>query len=414
MEDIKFPQHFRFIIPIIEVLNELGGSGRAGEVVDLVIEKLNISEEEIAETIKSGASRIKNQIQWARLLLVKTGYLDSSQRGVWSLTEKGLKAELTEKDLIELYEMRKQWGKEYRKSKSKGKIIKDETSDGEQGDEEEIEIEDFRSLLLNTLLTLPPSGFERLCQELLRESGFEKVTVTGKSGDGGIDGIGLFQVNPFVTFNILFQCKRYQGSVSASHVRDFKGAVIGKAEKGIILTTGTFTTEAKKEAQRERTVPIELIDGEKLIKMFEDYQLGLKPIKTYEIDEKFFDKFRNLIPKQFEIHIGGYSGTSYSVEKRGDTLVYKCYGTSRNIQESIVIHPLNEQWRKFWITCDEINIWNWEIRYENPKIIDGYSWKVRINIDGKSIDSSGSNQKPGGLDELFMAVSKLLGGLSFN
>jgi restriction system protein len=118
MEDIKVPQHFRFIIPIIEVLNELGGSGRSGEVSEFVIEKLNIPEEEIAETIKRGASRIKNQIQWARLELVRTEYLDSSERGVWTLTEKGMNANLTNKDLLDLYDLRKKWVKEHRKAKS--------------------------------------------------------------------------------------------------------------------------------------------------------------------------------------------------------------------------------------------------------------------------------------------------------
>ena len=111
MENLKVPQHFRFIIPIVEVLKELDGSGKAGEVTDLVVERLNISEEELNETIKSGASRIKNQIQWARLVLVKTDYLDSSQHGVWSLTEKGYKANLNESDLIHFYELKKQWDK---------------------------------------------------------------------------------------------------------------------------------------------------------------------------------------------------------------------------------------------------------------------------------------------------------------
>ena len=95
MENLRVPQFYRFLNPIIEVLKELGGSGKAGEVIDLVVEKLNISEDELSETIKSGASRIKNQIQWARLALVKAGFLGSSPRGVWSLNEKGLNTELS-------------------------------------------------------------------------------------------------------------------------------------------------------------------------------------------------------------------------------------------------------------------------------------------------------------------------------
>ena len=105
--------------------------------------------------------------------------------------------------------------------------------------------------LLNLIKSLPPGGFERLSQRLLRESGFQKVEVTGKTGDGGIDGVGILQVNPFVSFNVLFQCKRYQGAVTPSQIRDFRGAMMGRADKGIIITTGTFTLEAKKEARRD-------------------------------------------------------------------------------------------------------------------------------------------------------------------
>jgi len=150
---------------------------------------------------------------------------------------------------------------------------------------------DYKTALLDKLKTLPPNGFERICQRLLRESGFEQVAVTGKSGDGGIDGIGVLQVNPFVSFKVIFQCKRYQGSVSSPQIRDFRGAMLGRADKGIFITTGSFTSGAKKEARRDGVPPIELVDGEKLIKMFELVELGLKPIKAYELDEKFFNDF---------------------------------------------------------------------------------------------------------------------------
>lgn len=149
-----------------------------------------------------------------------------------------------------------------------------------------------RDELLDLLLALPASGFERFSQRLLRESGFQDVTVTGKSGDGGIDGIGILQVNPLVSFKVLFQCKRYQGAVVPSHVRDFRGAMQGRADKGIIITTGSFTTEAKKEAVRDGVPPIELVDGEKLVEMLEDLELGLQPIRAFSIDDRFFEEFR--------------------------------------------------------------------------------------------------------------------------
>ena len=115
--------------------------------------------------------------------------------------------------------------------------------------------------------------------------------VTGRSGDGGIDGVGILEVNPLVGFKALFQCKRYAGSVSCGAVRDFRGAMVGRADKGIILTTGSFTSDACKEAVRDGVSPIELVDGEKLVDMLESLELGLKPVSAYRVDEAFFDEF---------------------------------------------------------------------------------------------------------------------------
>ena len=138
----------------------------------------------------------------------------------------------------------------------------------------------------------PPAGFERFCQRLLRESGFQEVTITGRSGDGGIDGIGMLQVNALVSFKVLFQCKKYAGSVTPSHVRDFRGAMTGRADKGIIITTGSFTSEARKEAVRDGAPPIELVDGEKLTGMLEKLELGLRPRQTFEVDAPFFEGYK--------------------------------------------------------------------------------------------------------------------------
>ena len=148
------------------------------------------------------------------------------------------------------------------------------------------------SKLIELLLTLPPSGFERLSQRMLREAGFTQVNVTGRSGDEGIDGHGTLQINELVSFKVMFQCKRYRKSVSPGHVRDFRGAMAGRADKGIIITTGTFTAEARREASRDGVPPIELVDGEKLIDLLERLKLGLKPVTKFEIDEKFFSEFR--------------------------------------------------------------------------------------------------------------------------
>jgi restriction system protein len=285
----KGPQFVQYFQPVLDALNELGGSGRPIEIVELIAEKLNLTVDEQTEQISSGQSRFSNRIGWARFYLAKAGYIDSSTKGVWNLTEAGRLARLSHDEALDTFKrIHQQFSIEMRKQKDKVQI--EDEVDLLEGFEESGS--DYRVLLMKKLIDLPPNGFERLCQRLLRESGFESVTVIGKSGDGGLDGIGVLEVNPFVSFKVLFQCKRYSGSVTPSQVRDFRGAMMGRADKGIILTTGTFTPEAKKEAIRDGVPAIELVDGEKLIDIFESLELGLKHKKAFDIDEKFFDDFR--------------------------------------------------------------------------------------------------------------------------
>jgi restriction system protein len=289
--NIRGPQFVQFFQPVIDALVELGGSGQPSEVKELIADKLNITEDEQGEQISSGASRFSKNVDWARFYLAKAEFIDASTRGVWSLTEKGRGVKLSNSEALQLFQnIHQQFSVERRKQKDKTPTQIDNKIDGSE--ELPDEDSDHRTILLAKLMTLPADGFERLCQRLLRESGFESVTVTGKSGDGGLDGNGVLQVNPFVSFKVLFQCKRYSGSVTPSQVRDFRGAMMGRADKGIILTTGTFTSEARKEAVRDGVPPIELVDGEKLLDMFEMLELGLKPKKAYDIDEKFFDDFK--------------------------------------------------------------------------------------------------------------------------
>lgn len=285
----KGPAFLRFVPPIVETLRELGASGTAGEVADGVIERLRIPEAEQEQTTSNGQSRVRNQIGWARFYLTKAGLLDSSQRGVWTLTENGRSAKMDPESVYALFKsVHQQFPR-----KSSPEIG---VADAEEDDDapEVSPAADYRAKLLGILRDLPPAGFERICQRLLRESGFQQVVVTGRSGDNGIDGHGVLEVNPLVTFKVLFQCKRYNDStmVTPSQVRDFRGAMQGRADKGLILTTSAFTSEARKEATRDGVPPIELVDSEKLTAMFERAELGLKPVQTFNVDETFFDEFR--------------------------------------------------------------------------------------------------------------------------
>lgn len=289
---IQGPKFVGYFQPILDALKALGGSARPAEVRAEIAKALQISEEAQAETLASGGSRFDNQVNWARYHLVQAGMLESSANGVWTLTEKGRAAQpLTPAAALELY---KATHPQYNPSlRAEGTSEASPTAEPTAVPDEPAASGNHRQRLLEILRALPPAGFERFCQRLLRESGFQQVTVTGKSGDGGIDGIGILQVNLLVSFKVLFQCKRYQGTVTPSQVRDFRGAMQGRADQGIILTTGSFTADAKKEAVREGVPPIELVDAEKLLDMLEKLELGLQPVKTYRVEESFFEEFKS-------------------------------------------------------------------------------------------------------------------------
>ena len=272
--------------PLLDALRDLGDSGKPKEVSSKIAENLKLSDSILDETLNSETNKFHNQVAWARQYLVWEGLLDSSKHGTWKLTDKGRTTTLNEEQSRELFLKWVKFHAKARKEKSEKTIIE------EQEDSKPTDFEtDSNSDLLSVLQSLSPKGFEKLCRELLREHGFENVVVTGGSHDGGIDGYGTLEMNPFVSFKVLFQAKRYKGAVSRAQVGDFRNAMIGRAEKGIILTTGTFTNEAIKEANREGAPQIELVDGEKLITMFEKVELGLIPKTIYEIDFNYFKRF---------------------------------------------------------------------------------------------------------------------------
>ena len=280
----------RWFGPLLDALRELGGSGTPEEAMDKVAELCNVPESDQNELMESGQPRFRNQVGWARFYLKREGLLDSSTRGVWRLTEKGQATHLTYAQAQDIFRKQVKIDAAARKQKQKDHPVETELDTAEETD---LAIAaDYRDRLLAAIQALPFGGFERLCQRLLREAGFQQVTITGRTGDNGIDGHGILELNAFVTFKVLFQCKRYMGTVGTSQIRDFRGAMEGRADKGIILTTGNFSQEAKREARRDGARPIELVDGDKLVDMFEKLELGLRPRTVFEVDDGFFDEFR--------------------------------------------------------------------------------------------------------------------------
>ncbi len=281
-------QFLNYFGPLLDALRELGGSGTPDEVVGQIASDLKLPDDLQNELLPSGELRFRNQVAWARFYLVQEGLLDSTKRGVWSLTERGRATHLS---LDQARQIRLKWVRVFQERRRKAEALNPEPPP-EQIAEEDSLLDSYRKQVLELMQELPSAGFEQLCQAILREAGFVEVTVTGRSGDKGIDGHGTLQINPLVSFRVLFQCKRYRESVSPSQVRDFRGAMAGRADKGIIITTGAFTAEARREGSRDGVPPIELIDGEKLVDMLENLELGLLPVKSFRIDVSFFNKFR--------------------------------------------------------------------------------------------------------------------------
>ena len=280
---MKGPEFLKYINPVLTTLQSNGGAGESSDVIEQVIDKLGITEAELEETTSNGQSRIRNQIQWARFYLFKAGIIDNAQRGIWRLTNDGLDRKLNDEGVYNLFKGVQNSVKKTPTSKPKKAEPVFENIATED--------EEHSICLINIIQSLTPSGFEKLCKRLLTEIGINEIVITGGSGDQGIDGKGIVKLNDVVSLNIVFQCKRYKETVSPHHVRDFRGAMQGRGEKGLIITTGRFTKEAKNEANRDGVTPIELIDGDRLVELFEKYRLGLKPVTVFEIDQEFFKGF---------------------------------------------------------------------------------------------------------------------------
>lgn len=275
-----------FYFPILEEVFELGGSGSNQEIESRLIERLGLSDDDINRVhSKSGTPIISNKIAWARSYLKLGGLLTNKKTGVWALSDEG--RDSLSKGEAAVHAVISKAVKDYQAARKAAQESTAGATDAPEEVEDELE---WSSLLLSKLKSIPPDAFERLAQRILREAGFVKVEVLGKSNDGGIDGAGILRMN-LVSFNVLFQCKRYSGSVGPSVVRDFRGAMQGRADKGLIITTGNFTPEARREASRDGAPAIDLIDGEALCNLLKDQGLGVKirMVEEVDLDLKFLD-----------------------------------------------------------------------------------------------------------------------------
>jgi restriction system protein len=282
---MKLPTYDRLMNPAINAIRALGGSGSVDEIYDKVVELERIPEEIVSQPHdpeRSTQSEVAYRLAWARTYLKKYGLLENSTRGVWSLTPKAKDVDEVDPQVV-VKTVRALDKKQGPKEKPKKKDGDEELPDEDSGWREK----------LHHILTkkLDPTAFERLVQRLLRESGFVQVEVLGRSGDGGIDGKGIARIHGFMSFHVIFQCKRYQGSISAGAIRDFRGAMVGRADKGLFVTTGTFTPAAVKEATRDGAPPIDLVDGDNLADKLNELGLGItkEVVEVATVDESWFE-----------------------------------------------------------------------------------------------------------------------------
>lgn len=285
----NLPTFDELLVPTVKAIIELGGSGTIEEINSKVYEIANLADDIllIPHGDKGTTNEVDYRIAWSRTYLKKFGLLENSARGIWALSKADI--DVDKLDHIEIVRTVREQDKP---SQPKTNTPKSHTDQIEEEVTEEVDkTDEWKEKLLNVLYGITPSAFERLAQRILRESGFFQVEVTGKVGDGGIDGKGIVRVSGLLSFHVIFQCKRYKGSVTPSQIRDFRGAMQGRADKGLVITTGTFTREAIKEATRDGAPPIDLIDGELLCDKLKELKLGVdtKLTETIEIKNDWFN-----------------------------------------------------------------------------------------------------------------------------
>ncbi|MCL1984828.1 MAG: restriction endonuclease [Betaproteobacteria bacterium] len=285
---MKMPTFDQLMMPTLNALETLGGSGSIEEIANTVIQALCLPEDITSQPHnpeKSSQTEVEYRLAWARTYLKKYGLLGNSERGVWALTEKYQPGQKIDTDAI-VQSVRDEYFSRIKKQQPNS-VVEEAMP---HAIAEEIEA-GWKETLHQKLLQMKPDAFERLAKRFLRESGFVQVEVTGCSGDGGIDGKGIIKLQNVLSYHVVFQCKRYKGSIGAGAIRDFRGAMIGRADKGLFITTGTFTKDAIQEATRDGTSPIDLINGESLVDMLKQLRLGVhvRMVEEVEVNTAWFE-----------------------------------------------------------------------------------------------------------------------------
>ncbi len=268
---ILSPTREDLIAPTYNAIKELGGSASINEITDKVIKDLKLPDKIVDEPHgNSQCTELEYQLAWSRTYLKKFGAIVNSTRGIWRITPAFAGIDNIDVDAVK-------------------KSFRDKNSRPNYTEPPE-ELEPWKLELSDIIKNMNPFAFERLTQRLLRECGFSQVSVTKKTSDGGIDGFGKLKIGGIFTYNVAFQCKRYSGSVAASEIRDFRGSLTKNIEKGIFITTGSFTRQAIEEASNAGKQQIDLIDGSDFVDKLVEFQIGINAKTIYEVDRNYFEK----------------------------------------------------------------------------------------------------------------------------
>ena len=283
MANTQLPKTLDLLLPTLRALEAIGGSASIRELSEQMATDLALSDAvldipHLRRGRPSRQSEFEYRGAWSRTYLKNAGLIENASHGIWTITDKGRTIQ-TEEEVRKL--ARRKPADAVSDSSGQSAIDAD---GGAPGDAEH---QDWKEDLLGIIRSVEPEAFERLCGVMLRKAGFTSVEITGRSGDGGIDGVGVLRVN-LISFHMIFQCKRFSGTVGAGAVRDFRGAMVGRADKGLFITTGRFTHDATREAVRAGAPPIDLIDGSGLCDLLNDLGLGIETVPTS--DQSFFDQ----------------------------------------------------------------------------------------------------------------------------
>lgn len=294
MEIPKFHETFS---PILEILSN-GQTIHTRELQKLVIEKYykHLPIELLTEKTKSGEILINNRIAWGKSYLKKGGFISYPERGFVKITEKGLKHKtgLTLENVVEDSSLLTFYKGEDSKESNNSVELKENLNSSPQ-DLIDIGFNQIETVVKNELLerlkTIDPYYFEKVILILLKKMGYGDFIETSKSGDGGIDGI--INEDKLGLDKIYIQAKRFsENKVREKDIRNFIGAMSGDTNKGVFVTTSLFDQGAIDKAKNAHHKII-LIDGNKIVDLMYEFNVGVQIKSTYEVkqlDEDFYEE----------------------------------------------------------------------------------------------------------------------------